>query len=181
MNAWKAVALVCSLALSEQAASGAEPRVEVPEKIVDQLLEDGYEIEVGGAGTASNLEAHPIELNRGGEPELRVHGLGRICGAANCVNWVYQKDADGYRLLLDAGSINRIEPQKSYTKGYRDLMAVMHGSAWESDLTLYKFNGEEYERDSCFYRTYQYEDSDGTLREWEEPQITKVECEVDCC
>lgn len=174
MNAWKAVSLVFWLALP---VAGSE----VPKEIVDQLLEDGYELEVSAAGTTSNLEAHPIELNRGGEPELRVHGLGKICGAANCMTWVYQRDAGDYRLLLDAGSVNRIEPQSSFTKGYRDLMAVMHGSAWESDLTLYKFNGEEYERDSCFYRTYQYADSDGTLREWAEPKITRVECFEECC
>ena len=178
MNVWKAVFPVFLLALP---VLGQEKAVEVPKKIVEQMLEDGYEIEVNAAGTPGNLRAHPMELNRGGEPEILVRGIGKICGAANCVMWVYQKDADSYRLLLDAGSINRIEPQKSYTKGYRDLMTVMHGSAWESDLVLYKFDGEEYRMDSCFYRTYQYEDEDGTLREWEEPKITKVECEVDCC
>jgi hypothetical protein len=189
MNVWKALFLVFWLALPVSLASGQEQvadsgtksRVEVPKKIVEQLLEDGYEVEVSAAGTASNLEAHPIELNRGGEPALRVHGLGEICGAANCMTWVYQKDASGYRLLLDAGYVDRIEPQKSYTRGYRDLMAVVHGSAWESDLILYKFNGEEYQRDSCFFRTFRYEDRHGTLREWEEPKTTRIDCHEECC
>ncbi|MEA2559087.1 MAG: hypothetical protein QOH06_591 [Acidobacteriota bacterium] len=189
MNVWKAVFLVFWLALTvprawgqeQVAGSGTKSRVEVPKEIVEQLLEYGYELEVSAAGTASNVAADPIEVKRGGEPALRVHGLGKVCGAANCVTWVYEKTANGYRLLLEAGSINRIEIQRSYTKGYRDLMAVMHGSAWQSDLTLYKFDGERYQRDSCFHRTYQYEDRHGTLREWKKPKITRVECEVECC
>ena len=178
MNAWKVMPVVLWLALP---ALGEE-RVAVPKEIVAQLVEFGYELEVDAAGTASDLEAHPIELNRNGEPELRVHGLGPgICGAANCVTWVYQKTANGYRLLLESGCVNRIEPQESYTKGYRDLMVVRHGSAWEADLILYKFDGESYREAECFFRTYQYEDKDGNLREWEEPKTTRVECEVDCC
>jgi hypothetical protein len=187
MKAWKVVPVVFWLALPASLASGQEEAAgsKVPEGIVEQLVEDGYayELEVDAAGRVSNLEAHPVELNRGGEPELRVHGLGiRLCGAANCPTWIFQKDEDGYRLLLDVGSINRIEPQGSYTKGYRDLMAVLHGSAWESDLTLYKFDGEGYRRDSCYFRTYQYEDEHGTLREWKKPRVTRVECGAEeCC
>lgn len=173
-------ALACAfLVLWPNPAAGQQDlAIEVPKEIVAQLLEEGYELEVSAAGTASNLEAHSMELNRGGERELRVHGLGiGICGAANCVTWVYQKAGNGYRRLLDAGSVNRIELQRSWTKGYRDLMTVLHGSAWESYLTLYRFDGERYQRDSCFFRTYQYEDRHGSLREWKRPKITKVECD----
>ena len=178
MNAWKVMSLVLWLALPAL----AEERVEVPKEIVEELTELGYELEVDAAGTASDLEAHPIKLNRDGEPELRVHGLGPgICGAANCVTWVFQKTANGYRLLLDAGSINRIEPQRSYTKGYRDLMVIIHGSAWESNLILYKFDGEYYNQAKRYFRTYQYEDKDGILREWKEPKTTRIACDVDCC
>jgi hypothetical protein len=181
MNAWKVVSLVFWLALPVALAGQEQTRVEVPKEIVKDLLEIGYQVEISAAGTASNLEAHPIELTPGGETGLRVHGLGRICGATNCVTWVYQKAANGYRMLLEAGSINRIEPQASYTKGYRDLMAVKHGSAWASDLVLYKFDGQYYQQDGCFHRTYQYEDSHGNMREWEEPKITKTDCSGECC
>jgi hypothetical protein len=123
-----------------------------------------------------------MELDRRGEPELWVHGLGiKVCGAANCATWVYQKAAGGYRLLLDAGNVNRIELQRSYTKGYRDLMVVVHGSAWESNLILYKFDGEEYQQDSCFLRTDRYEDSHGSLRELKRPKVSRIDCEVERC
>jgi len=183
MNAWKAVSLVVWLVLPVSPASGQEEApVEVPKEIVNHLLEIGNAIEVGAAGTASDLEALSIQLNRGGEPELLVKGLGvEKCDEANCETWVYHKAADGYRLLLAAGWVSRIEPQTSYTKGYRDLMVVIQESAWESTLFLYKFDGEYYHQSRCFLRTYRYEDRNGTLREWKTPKTTRIECDVDCC
>jgi hypothetical protein len=183
MNAWKAVFLVVWLVLPVSPASGQEETpVEVPKEVVNDLLELGNEIEVGAAGTAGDLEALSIQLNRGGEPELLVKGLGgEKCDEANCQTWVYHKAADGYRLLLAAGWVNRIEPQTSYTKGYRDLLVVIQESAWESTLFLYKFDGEYYHQSRCYLQTYRYEDRDGTLREWKTPKTTRIECDVDCC
>jgi hypothetical protein len=150
----------------------------VPVEIVARLRAEGYEIELNASGVASNLVAEPIALNRDTEPELKVHGIGpTICGMANCITWVYQKVGGNYKLLLEAGSINRIELQKSFSKGYRDIMTVMHGSAWESDLKLYKFDGNRYQLVGCFFRTYQYEDRHGTMREWKRPRITSRECD----
>jgi hypothetical protein len=155
-------------------------RLQVPKEIVQQVMqEEGLKefVQLRPDGSAENLVAEQIDLNRDGEPELEIHGTGAgICGAANCVTWIYGKSGDQYQMLLDAGSIQRIEPQKTFTKGYRDIIASMHGSAWDSDLTLYKFDGKEYRRVGCFVRTYRYEDKRGRKREWKRPQITPVEC-----
>ncbi len=167
----------CLVLWAAPAATLHRVATEVPVEIVTQLRAEGYEIELNATGTASDLVAAPIALNRDAEPELRVHGIGpTICGMANCITWIYQKVGSSYKLLLEAGSINRIELQKSFSKGYRDIMTVMHGSAWESDLKLYKFDGKRYQLVGCFFRTYQYEDRHGTMREWKRPRITRSEC-----
>jgi hypothetical protein len=97
-------------------------------------------------GLAKYLTAYPVNLNRDGRPEIVVHGINEICGANNCYTWIFQKVGNGYRMLLDAGFIQQIEPQRKYTKGYCDVIGSMHGSAWDSDLTLYKFDGRKYRR-----------------------------------
>ncbi|HXU34704.1 MAG TPA: hypothetical protein VN851_29345 [Thermoanaerobaculia bacterium] len=176
-----ALAAAC-FALWATRSAAQQAVIEVPRKIVAELraAEDEEEIwiEVNADGTAKNLTAEPLELNGDAEPELWVRAIGSPpCGAANCPNWMYRKIAGGYELLLAAASINRIEVQKSSTLGYRDVMTAMHGSAWESSLTLYKFDGKRYRRKACFERTYQYKDAKGELREWKKPRITKTECE----
>jgi len=170
------IALAAALAAGAASSSAVEHR-KVPAAIVKDLNVPGLGLEFDAAGKVTNLAAEPIELNGDSEPELVVHGLGHICGAANCMTWLYRKAGRGYELLLDAGTINRIEPQKSFTKGYRDIMAVMHGSAYDSDLKLYKFDGHVYRRKGCFYRTDQTRDQDGTMRELKKPKITRTRCE----
>jgi hypothetical protein len=153
--------------------------VDVPKEIVRQLLktEEREFIQLRPDGSAENLVAERINLGSDGKPELWVHGIGpMICGAANCVAWIFRKTGSEYQMLLNAGSIQQVEPQKTITNGYRDIIASMHGSAWDSDLTLYKFNGRQYQRAKCFFRTYRYKDKRGRFRETRRPIITRVEC-----
>jgi hypothetical protein len=180
-RALRVTVALASMALAVRGASSAAPErahVKVPEQIVAELKAEGFELEFDAAGKVDNLAAEPIDLNGDGEPELEVHGMGSpTCGAANCVTWLYRKAGRGYQLLLYAGSINRIEPQKSSIKGYRDIMTVMHGSAFESGLKLYKFDGRRYRRKGCFFRTYQDQDAQGNVRELKKPKITRTRCE----
>jgi hypothetical protein len=53
------------------------------------------------------------------------------------------------------------------------------GSAWDSDLRLYKFDGREYRRVGCFFRTYHYRDRHGHMRELKRARITPVACQPD--
>ena len=85
----------------------------------------------------------------------------------------------GYERLLAAGSIQTIEPQPTTSRGYRDIITAMHGSAWDSDLRLYKFDGREYRRSGCFFRTYDYLDIHGRMRELKRPRITPAACRPD--
>ena len=185
-NREQALALVCAVSVSlalvvKPTAAQKRRTVRVPKEIVQQLIKDEEIrelIRLRPDGSAENLVAESIDLNRDGEPELEVHGIGvGICGAANCPTWIHSKVGTGYQLLLDAGSIQRVEPQRTFTNGYRDIMTSIHGSAWDSDLTLYKFDGKQYQRVRCFYRSYRYKDRRSRMREWRGARITPVKCE----
>ena len=177
-----AVCIICvSSVLLKPVVAQKRRTVEVPKEIVQQLINDKELkelIKLRPGGSAENLVAEPIDLNDDGKPELEVHGIGSgICGAANCVTWIYRKTANGYQMLLDADIIQRVEPQKTFTKGYRDIITSMHGSAWDSDLTLYKFDGKQYRRMGCYFRTYRYKDKRGSYHESKRPKITRAKCE----
>jgi hypothetical protein len=179
-----AVCIICvSLVLRSPVVAQKGRTVEVPKEIVQQLIKDQELkefIQLRPDGSAENLVAEPLDLDRDGKPELEVHGIGPgICGAANCVTWIYRKAANEYQMLLDAGSIQRVEPQNTFTKDYRDIITSMHGSAWDSDLTLYKFDGKQYQRVGCFFRTYRYKDKRGNYRESKLPIITRAKCELE--
>ena len=160
-------------------------KAEVPKEIVQQLMKDEdikdfleYKNEYTISGLAKYLVGESIDLNRDRKPEIVVHGIEDICGANNCAYWVYRKTANGYQLILDAGSINHIELKNTFTNSYRDLVTAMHGSAFDSGLAVYKFDGKRYQLKECFQRYYaNYEDKHGRFHVSKRPTITRVKYE----
>jgi len=131
-------------------------------------------------GMAKRLVAESVDLNRDGRPELIVHGINDICGPYWCANRIYRKTRAGYQLLLDAGDIQDFELQKTFTNEHRDVIAASHGSAFDSGLELYKYDGKRYRLKACFERHYNnHEDSQGRLYVSKRPKITPVKCETD--
>lgn len=182
-------ALACALgllmALGPAPAAAQRRGVKVPRGIVRQLARDEnvrefFEARPELAGDpAKFLAAESADLDGDGGPEFIVRGINQICGANNCHHWIYRKAGGGYRLLLYAGFVQQIEPQRGATKGFRDLIASMHGSASDSDLTLYKFDGKRYRRAACFFRTYRYRDGSGRFRDRRRPLVTRTKCETE--
>lgn len=172
-------AILLTLANSEGFAQNIKPSERVPKAIVDQLLQVegiGIYIKFDSDGYATNLVARPLNLEeRNKQQILEVSGCcGEFCGNVNCATWIYAKTKNSYHLLLDAGVVESIVPQKAFSNGYRDVIVISHGSAWSSDLELYKFDGEKYRRKKCFQRDYSYLDEQGKLRELKRPRITKI-------
>ncbi|MFQ5818341.1 MAG: hypothetical protein ACE5H2_10375, partial [Terriglobia bacterium] len=88
----------------------------------------------------------------------------------NCPLWIYHKAASGYRLLLRADDVQTFELKTSSTNGFRDLETRMHGSAYDSEVHLYKFTGSIYEPKECFEVSYSYLDSSGRLHVRKRPK-----------
>lgn len=154
-----------------------------PRQIVEELLKDTMWIDMPAPpidSVAPDVIAEPLDLNGDGVPELEVLAIDHLCHSnANCPVWIYRRHGAGYERLLDAGNIVGLEPKKTFTHGYRDIMTTRHGNAWISDLTLYKFDGREYRRSACFSEWDGFQDRRGEWHERKKPRITRVACQPD--
>jgi hypothetical protein len=165
------------------AAQSKKPRpVEIPKEIIQTLKGDESVARclVENVGVPHNLRARLLNLTGHADGEILVHGINRcLCGANNCVHWIFRKIASTYELILEVRAIQDIEVKKTRTNGYRDLVTWMHGSAYDHDLSVYKFNGRKYERTECLQSSYSYIDSEGRERTRKRPLITPVQCGPD--
>jgi hypothetical protein len=91
----------------------------------------------------------------------------------NCSLWVLRLEKDGYHVILSAESEQTFTIQTTRTNGFRDLVLGMHGSAFESELRLYKFDGSSYKRAGCYEATWQITDEHGNAQRLEEPRISQ--------
>jgi hypothetical protein len=90
----------------------------------------------------------------------------------NCDFWVFDRVKTEYRELLHAEAVQTFRFLPSSSHGFRDLQTSMHGSAWYSDLTNYRYNGEHYEVHSCLSRDY----NDGRGNSLKKPVIASRPC-----
>lgn len=127
---------------------------------VDELLDDG----------SASFVSRAVDLNDDGRPEYFVEARGALCGAANCPAWVVQKAGQAYDVILNAGSVQKIELLDSRTNGYRDIMTRQHGSATDFTEQIYKFSGSRYKSAQCVNVNYRYEDSDGEMSDHKRPR-----------
>jgi hypothetical protein len=148
------------------------PREVIAELGKDKFIRECFEERGGGA---KSLEAEILKLSRGASPDLLVTGKGCLCGASMCPSWLYRRTASGYKMILDAGYILDMKLMKTFTNGYRDLKTVVHDSAFDQYLDLYKFDGKKYRATECFERHYRNRQGgfDGKLQ----PRTVRVKCD----
>ena len=147
------------------------------EAFVDYLAYDNLET----FRCSENFETERVELNRDGTSEIVVQGLNKyLCSpTGNCTFWVYRATAGGYEKLLEASDVQQYYFRNSFNNGYRDITTAMHGSAWDSDLSVYKFDGTQYRLKECLSRSYGYLDNRGRFRETTKPIIKPVTCQAE--
>ena len=102
-----------------------------------------------------SLTVRKIDLNRDGRPEYDVVlEQGGICGAlANCPHWIFRRAGGGYELLLHTRA-REVTPQKTATRGYRDLRSEAGDTATENYFDISKYDGTKYKTTDCFTRDY---------------------------
>jgi hypothetical protein len=135
--------------------------VPVPKEVARQLVNYGEEGE---------FRAEAVDLNDDGRTELIVQGSCAVVG--NCSTYIFRKSQGGYQQLLN-DEAQVVATGTVGTQRYRDIIFQVHGSAYESKISTYKFNGEEYHLKRCIYRNYSYIDWNGRFNVRKRPQITR--------
>ena len=158
-------------------------KADLIEAIVEQMREDGFE-EDSENGHLSEKELRDIaaetriafvDLAGHGKNEVIAQAGGEKSGCSptgNCPLWVLRRQRDGYHVILDAGSAQTFTIQLHRTHGLNDLVLSMHGSATDSMLSLYKFNGSSYSDVACYDESWKTADENGDFHHSKEPRIT---------
>jgi hypothetical protein len=159
--------------------------IEVPEAIVRQLVASGAVdqdlLKSRIDGRKNGLTAFPLDLNRDKKPEIVVKGTPErgCCGVTgNCSHWVFGEiAASEYRLLLDAGSVQKIDAQDTPSKGYRDVVTTRHDSAFDYTVRRFRFDGARYRLGECSEHHFDAtDDGRGGVRIGKRPAVTRVPC-----
>lgn len=78
-----------------------------------------------------------------------------MCGASgNCAVWVYRKKSSGFEQMLEADTTAMLNPAKTKTNGYSDLLLGSVSGAHITYFNTYKFDGREYRSVSCYVKSY---------------------------
>ena len=113
-----------------------------------------------------------------GERELFVQASDQCnCGATgNCGFWILRKTTNGFAVLLETNMVQRFSVEKTSSNGYKDVVTASHDSAAMSGVTLYKFDGKQYQKNACGEIEYELQE-DGHFAKT--PKITAAECSKD--
>jgi hypothetical protein len=121
-------------------------------------------------GVTKGITVKKIDLNKDGHPEYLVTlEEEHLCGAhANCPAWVYRKTGGEYQLLLRTFG-QQLLLERASTNSFRDLRSEGASSAFETDFSIYKFDGNKYLAKACYSRTYS--------AKGRKPKIAPIKCE----
>lgn len=123
---------------------------------------------------SENFRVKKVDLNRDKVSEIVVQGskipLCTVTG--NCEFWIYIQAENGYEPLLMTGDVQQYRFLKTMSNGHRDVETKMHGSAYDSVLSVYKFDGKQYQLAESWNRSYSYIDKQGRFRVRSKPLNT---------
>jgi hypothetical protein len=113
-----------------------------------------------------------VDLNGEGTPEAIVQGAGdQLCSpTGNCPFWIFQRANHSYRLILYEDSVQSFTVQRTRTAGFNDIVVAMHGSAFSSGLTLFKYGHGSYHDAGCYEASWSVLEGD-EVHELKEPRI----------
>jgi len=123
---------------------------------------------------AAKTRVKLVDLNGDGVPEVFCQAVDEeMCSpTGNCSFWLFQKDVNGYTLLLKKTAIQTFTIQPTKTNGYHDLVLGMHGSATDQELFLYQIHEGQYRKAACYDANWEHLGKDGEYHRLTEPRIT---------
>jgi hypothetical protein len=134
------------------------------------VKQDVSDFGISTESVTRGITVKKIDLNQDGQPEYMVTlEEGHLCGAhANCPNWVYRKVGGEYQLLLGTSG-QQLLLERTSTNGFRDLRTEGASSAFETDFSIYKFDGNRYQAKACYSRIYS--------AKGRKPKVAPIKCE----
>jgi hypothetical protein len=153
-------------------------KVPVPDSIFYELKAKDYDCTIEAR---DELETHKVMLGAGMIGVLSIQGHGDcLCSpTGNCDFWIYKPYKGGYRLILETGNVQIFGFLKSRTKGYPDLVTWSHGSAFDSEAQLFRFDGNQYVPSGGWEEEWEYPGENGEMVKPDRPRITSHFSAVD--
>lgn len=124
---------------------------------------------------AADFRIKLVDLNSDRIPEIIAQANGRSwCGASgNCPFLVFRKAGSSYEsMLADMDEYQGFTLTKRRTGGYLDLIFSRHESAYQQQLSVYKFRDGKYRDSGCYEANWNREDQAPASKE---PIITKCQ------
>jgi hypothetical protein len=119
----------------------------------------------------ADASVETVHLGPANEKDLVVTDQSACSPTGNCSILVLRSAHGRYRVVLDGiGQSFNIRPSR--TNGFRNIELAMHGSATESTVKIYKFNGSRYLRSGCQDVSFETLDKEGNRQELEKPLVT---------
>lgn len=110
-----------------------------------------------------------IQLGPDDEKDLVITDRSGCSPTGNCPVFVLRPAHGEYRVVLD-GIGQSVAVDRTAAHGFRDVILRMHGSATESTVKSYRFNGTRYVRVACYNEIFADLDSNGNLQQLAEPR-----------
>ena len=128
---------------------------------------------------AEETRVELVDLNGDGKPEIvaQANGLGPCGGTGNCIFWIFERTADGLKLLLDTDDRSQVIFEKILirpwsTNGYRDIVLGSHSNATSRSLVWFQFMRGAYRIHACYYSTWIGDDGQALNK----PAIWQEQC-----
>jgi len=154
------ILIACSiLSLLPSASLGqSRRRLSAPTALLEILDKDDRDCVTTRGGLGKTVNVQPIQL-ADHSSQILVRGSGLcLCGAQNCLFWIYRQTGNRYELLLNGTGSTKVRAGQKSAKGYRDVITESHASAMETILRTYRYDGSQYQLQRCVNRAY-YDDN----------------------
>jgi len=108
-----------------------------------------------------------FDLNRDGRPESFV--VGYCSPTGNCDLWIIEKTRTEFRILLTTDLAHVVCVRSTKNRGFSDVEKRSHGSAFDSRVTVFRYDGEQYQPAEGYNLRWKYDEATGKTRQVEGP------------
>jgi len=141
--------------------------------IAGELSDEEFESDEARKKAAAEARAKYVVLGADGRFEVIVQAVDVIScsGTGNCAFWIMRPRGDSYSPLLKAEA-QTFTIQPTRTHGFYDIVLTRHDSAFESEVKVYRFDGEHYQEGECYTAEWSQSGSDGKSHRLQDPRLT---------